>query len=244
MRARPPAPLLLLALASALVLGLVLRGSLATRGAGGSTARATIRQEPAPTPSVTPPARELLAGGSSAPSTRNATAGADPALPVALEPSPASTPEELAARPPALEPRGEDCVREPRPDGGCDWWQGGYDAEGLREGTWVRWSEAWRVREEAHYAHGERVPPVRLWRDDGSLRALHRGLREGRVHGRSTYWHANGRREAELGFENGLEQGVCVWWSEDGQLEGERSGLYFEGRRVRALDGAELAAWR
>lgn len=55
--------------------------------------------------------------------------------------------------------------------------------------------------------------------------------RDGRMHGKWTWWYADGRKSAEARWRDGSRHGKRVEWYEDGRkkLEGE----YRNGRRLR-----------
>jgi hypothetical protein len=57
--------------------------------------------------------------------------------------------------------------------------------------------------------------------------------RDGKLHGKASYWHENGALQGEIEYIDGRADGLARTWYPDGQLESERRWKH--GR----LDGAE-----
>jgi antitoxin component YwqK of YwqJK toxin-antitoxin module len=55
---------------------------------------------------------------------------------------------------------------------------------------------------------------------------------EGVKEGRSEQWRSDGTKEWDGDYKAGLRHGEWLFWREDGSLDSERSGTYFEGKRV------------
>ncbi len=58
---------------------------------------------------------------------------------------------------------------------------------------------------------------------------------EGQKHGLSEQWHRNGTLEWQGQYEHGLRAGEWRFWSEAGELDSERSGVYGAGQRIAPL---------
>lgn len=58
---------------------------------------------------------------------------------------------------------------------------------------------------------------------------------EGQKHGLSEQWHRNGTLEWQGQYEHGLRAGEWRFWSEAGELDSERSGVYEAGQRIAPL---------
>ena len=57
-------------------------------------------------------------------------------------------------------------------------------------------------------------------------------VRDGEKDGPYRRYYADGTPMAEGAYRDGLADGVWTWWTEQGGLDRERSGLYAAGRRV------------
>jgi antitoxin component YwqK of YwqJK toxin-antitoxin module len=70
----------------------------------------------------------------------------------------------------------------------------------------------------------------------GDLRAR-TALEDGVEHGPAERWHRNGTIEGRGAYAHGRLHGAWRFWSADGVLDAERSGVYRDGQRVAPLDG-------
>ncbi|MDH3429607.1 MAG: hypothetical protein OEQ14_06285 [Gammaproteobacteria bacterium] len=87
---------------------------------------------------------------------------------------------------------------------------------------------------EEHYVNGKRHGPSIGWGANGAVQSKSTYV-DGQAHGLLTYWYANGQKSFEVDFVNGQKEGVYTSWHRGGQTKSEVN--YVNGKQ----EGLEIA---
>ncbi len=84
------------------------------------------------------------------------------------------------------------------------------------------------------YLHADAASAQVSFHADGTRRNSTEYV-DGQKHGLSEQWYRGGAREWQGQYTRGLRTGEWRFWSEAGELDAERSGVYEDGQRVAPL---------
>ncbi len=102
------------------------------------------------------------------------------------------------------------------------------DGETLFTGTAVRYRINGHKRSKREIRDGKPHGKITFWRSNGQKGQQHE-YRDGKPYGKSRRWYSNGQKRWEYERRDGKRQGLSVWWYECGQKQRETE--YRDGQR-------------
>ena len=117
----------------------------------------------------------------------------------------------------------------------------GEYVDGFRVGVWHEWHTNGELQKEGRFEQGLEVGEWRMWHDNATLAAL-LFFDKGVKLGLAQEWHSNGKRSVFGNLALGRQQGPWFFWTEEGELDAERTGQYSGPQRVGELTEEELGA--
>ena len=105
---------------------------------------------------------------------------------------------------------------------------------GQPHGRWFWYYESGQLRRSANYVLGRLQGETLLQAPDGMR--LRKGVIEADGTERWTQWSPRGVKLREVVLREGSLDGPCSFWTEDGELDLERTGIYCHGKRLGDID--------
>ena len=118
---------------------------------------------------------------------------------------------------------------------------------GLRDGKWTMWEDNGDIHVEGNYIEGK-FTGLKTWYEQKMIKSYEelykdgdlvyriffkyyengqmeseRLFQEGRLNGKSTFWHENGQKFAELNYKEDKPDGEWIFWKKNGRKDEERN---------------------
>ena len=110
----------------------------------------------------------------------------------------------------------------------------GYQFAGRREGLWQFWHESGVLRWQGTYERGEIDGKVLTWHTNGELETVADYADDEREGEFRSFWD-NGAPASLGSYSDGRMEGIFRFWTPDGELDVERSGIYSKDQRKAEL---------